>query len=214
MGVVDAVGWACALWGHCIQNDQAEQWISIRFCIKFCIEHSPVETIWMIQKTTAMSNWWLQLHHGKVPAHASCLVQSFCVKCQITHVTRALYSSDLAPCDFWLFWKLKSLLKVERFQTISEIQENMTGQLMEVGRTVFQGAYSEGGRGIIVLCTEFLVLCAFFVKCFYFSFYLAGYLLDKTWCEGHSQQIPWSWAHSHISFTAEKWKSLGRCHLV
>ena len=30
-----------------------------RICIKFCIklEHSSTETIWMIQKTTAMGNW-------------------------------------------------------------------------------------------------------------------------------------------------------------
>ena len=30
-----------------------------RICIKFCIklEHSSAETIWMIQKATAMGNW-------------------------------------------------------------------------------------------------------------------------------------------------------------
>ena len=38
--------------------------------------------------------------------------------------------------DFWLFPKLKSPWKGKRFQTINEIQENTTGQLMVVGRTV------------------------------------------------------------------------------
>ena len=47
------------------------------------------------------------------------------------------YRPNLAPCDCWLFPKLKSPLKGERFQTIDEIQENITGQLMAFGRTVW-----------------------------------------------------------------------------
>ena len=61
---------------------------------------------------------------------------SFLMKHQITKVIQIPYSPDLAPCDFWLFPKLKSSLKAKRFQTIDEIQENMTGQLMAIGRTV------------------------------------------------------------------------------
>ena len=72
-----------------------------------------------------------------MPAHASHLVQSFLVKHKITQVTQLPYSPDLAPCNFWLFPKLKSPLKGKRFQTINEIQENMTGQLMVIGRTVW-----------------------------------------------------------------------------
>ena len=72
-----------------------------------------------------------------MPTHASHLVQRFLVKHQITQVTRPHYSPDLAPCDFWLFQKLKCPLKGKRFQTINEIQENTTGQLMETGRTVW-----------------------------------------------------------------------------
>ena len=43
----------------------------------------------------------------------------------------------------------------------------------------FQGAFSEGDWGVIFLCTMFLVSCIFFNKCFYFSSYMAGYLLDR-----------------------------------
>ena len=62
---------------------------------------------------------------------------SFFVKHQISHVTQPPYSQDLVPCDFWLFPNLKSPLKGKRFQTIDEIQENMTGQLMVIGRIVW-----------------------------------------------------------------------------
>ena len=41
-----------------------------------------------------------------------------------------------------------------------------------------QGTYLEGDRGVIVLCT-FLVSYIFFNKCLYFSYYMAGYLLDR-----------------------------------
>ena len=100
------------------------------------IEHSPAETIWMIQKPAAWATGDWQLHHNNVSAHVSHLVQSILAKHQITQVTQPPYSPDLAPWNFWLFPKLKSPLKWKRFQTISEIQENMMEQLMASGRTV------------------------------------------------------------------------------
>ena len=36
-------------------TEQVEQQICIKFCVK--LEHSSAETIWMIQKVTAMGNW-------------------------------------------------------------------------------------------------------------------------------------------------------------
>ena len=109
-----------------------------RICIKFCIklEHSSAETIWMIRKAQLWATGDWQLHHNNAPAHVSRLMWSFLAKHQITQVTQPQYSPDLAPSDFWLFPKLKSPLKGKRFQTIDEIEENTTGQLMVIGRTV------------------------------------------------------------------------------
>ena len=90
----------------------------------------------MIQKAAAMATGGWQLHHDNMPTDASRLMQSVLAKHQITQVTQPPYSPDLAPCDFWLFPKLKSPLKGKRFQTIDEIRENTTGQLMAIGRTV------------------------------------------------------------------------------
>ena len=118
------------------------------------------------------------------PLHASCLMQSFLVKHQITQVTDPLCSPDLMPCDFWLFPKLKSSLKGRRFQTDNEIQGNMTGQLMVTGSTVW-GPKVPTLRGTEVslfyvhICTVFLLSCVFFNKCLCFSYYMAGYLLDS-----------------------------------
>ena len=130
----------------------------------------------------ATGDW--QLHHNNIPPHALHLVQSCLAKHQITQVTRPPYSPDLVPCDFWLFPKLKSPLKKKRFQTIDEIQENTMGQLMAIGRTVW-GPKLPAWKGTevslpYVQCFLFLVSCIFFNKCFYFSYYMAGYLLDRT----------------------------------
>ena len=67
-----------------------------------------------------------------MPTNASCLVQMFLVKHQITQITESLYSQDLVPCDLCLFPKLKSPFKGKRFQAVDEIQENMKGQVMVI----------------------------------------------------------------------------------
>ena len=116
-------------------TEQVEQWICFRLCIK--LAHSSTETIRVIQKATAMGNWWLTALSRHAPVHVSHLLQSFLVKHQITQATQPLHSPDLAPHDFWLFPKLKSPLKGNRFQAVDEIQENTKGQLMAIGRTLW-----------------------------------------------------------------------------
>ena len=121
----------CTVWLLHSKWLQVEQWICSRLCIKFCIklEHSSMETIQIIQNATAMGNWWL--------AASSCPVQIFLGNHQITWVTQPACSQDMVPCNFWLFPKLKSPLNGKRYQTVNEIQENITGQLMAIGRTVW-----------------------------------------------------------------------------
>ena len=90
----------------------------------------------MIQKAAAVGNWWLAAL-SQQHAHA-CIISSaegFFVH-QITQVTQPHYSLDSAPCDFWLFPKLKSPLKGKGFQIVDEIQENTMEQLIAIGRTV------------------------------------------------------------------------------
>jgi hypothetical protein len=39
------------------------------------------------------------------------------------------YSPDLAPCDFWLFPKLKMTMKGKRFELIQDIEAAPTKQI-------------------------------------------------------------------------------------
>ena len=92
----------------------------------------------------ATGDW--QLHHDNKPPHVLRLVQSFLAKRQITQVTQPPYDPDLAPYNFWIFPKLKSPLKGKRFQTIDEIQENTTGQLMAIPTKDFVNRFEQWER--------------------------------------------------------------------
>ena len=135
MGVVDGVEWACVLCGPRIQIDWVEQQNCKKFCIK--IEHSSAETIWMSRKAAAMGNWWLAASSRQ---HAgSCITSHAEFFCETSN-----HPGDSAPLqprfgtlNLCLFPKLKSPLEERRFQTIDEIQENMTGKLMVIGRIVW-----------------------------------------------------------------------------
>ena len=159
--------------------EQAEQWICIKFCIK--LEHSSTETIRMIQLQLWATGDW-QLHHDNTPTHVSCLVQSFLVKHQITQV---IWPAPLQPrfgtLQLLAFPKTKIIFESKE---ISDLQWDLgkydgaaDGAWENCVRS--KGAYFEGDWGITVLCTMFLISRIFFKKCLYFSYYLAGYLLDR-----------------------------------
>ena len=59
------------------------------------------------------TNSWI-LRHDK-PSHTALILREFLAK-NSTHVApQPPYSLDLAPCDFWLFRKLKRPLRGNRF---------------------------------------------------------------------------------------------------
>ena len=101
---------------HCValtfkMTEWTDWWICIEFCTR--LEHSSMEIIWMIQKATAMGNWWLVLNHDNVPPHASCLLQSFLVKCQITQVTQPPLQPRFGALWLLAFPKTKITFEIE-----------------------------------------------------------------------------------------------------
>jgi hypothetical protein len=53
-----------------------------------------------------------------MPLSMALRVHEFLAKKSITELEHPPYSSDLAPCNFWLFLKLKNPLKGQRFADI------------------------------------------------------------------------------------------------
>jgi len=64
---------------------------------------------------------WL-LHHDNSPAHTSLVVRKFLTKNNVSTVPHPAYSPDLAPCDFYVFPKMKLWLKGRHFASIEEVQ--------------------------------------------------------------------------------------------
>ncbi|UYV75705.1 EPM2AIP1 [Cordylochernes scorpioides] len=69
---------------------------------------------------------WL-LHHDNAPAHTSLLVRDFLAKNNTLMMPQPPYSPDLAPCDFFLFPKLKRPMKGRRYATLDEIKTASNG---------------------------------------------------------------------------------------
>jgi len=60
------------------------------------------------------------------PAHTSHLVQQFLAKHGTSQLQQPPYSPDLAPCDFFLFPRLKKVMKGRRFEATEDIKRNST----------------------------------------------------------------------------------------
>ena len=85
-----------------------------------------VEVLWEFRKrfrrkrpALFRSAQWL-FHQDNTPVHNSILVTDYLTKMGIKTVPHTPYSSDLAPCDFWLFPKLS---RGCRYETIEEMKE-------------------------------------------------------------------------------------------
>ena len=63
------------------------------------------------------------------------LVLEFLVKNKTVIMPQPLYSTDLVPADFFLFPKLKELMKGKRFPTIEEIKEKSKQKLLAIPKS-------------------------------------------------------------------------------
>ena len=76
------------------------------------------------------------MHQDNTPVHNSILVIDYLTKMGIKIVRHPPYSPDLAPCDFWLFPKLRGC----RSETIEEMKEAVTKVIGTLTQEDFHGA--------------------------------------------------------------------------
>ena len=96
------------------------------------------------QKRPALfkSGQWY-FHQDNAPVHNSILVTDYLTKMGIKTVLQPAYSPDLAPCDFWLFPKLKENLRGCRYETIEEMKEAVTKVIDTLTPEDFNGAFQK-----------------------------------------------------------------------
>jgi transposase len=76
---------------------------------------------------------WL-FHDDNAPSHRVLITHEFLAHNSIITLPHPPYSPDLAPCNFFLFSKMKLKLKGRRFDLVEEIQresQNALGMLRE-----------------------------------------------------------------------------------
>ena len=154
--------------------EQVEQQIYIKFCIQ--LELSSMEHISVIQRATAMGNWWLA-------ASSQQFTHSCIISCAEIFGETSNHPGDAAPLlyRFGALWLLASPQTKIAFEG-EEISDCGWYSGIYDGadwdNCVHTEVHTEGDC-VIVLCKMFLESCIFFNKCPYFSYYMTGCLLDR-----------------------------------
>ena len=86
------------------------------------------------------NNSWI-LHHDNAPAYTALSVRKFLATKQITVLEHPAYSLDLAPSDFFLFLKIKEILKGGHFDDIDDIRSNTMAALKAMPQNQFQNCF-------------------------------------------------------------------------
>ena len=71
------------------------------------------------------------------------LVREFMAKNTTVYMPPPLYSPDLVPADFFLFPKLKTLMKGKRFATFEEIKDKSKQELLAITKDAFQKCFED-----------------------------------------------------------------------
>ena len=81
------------------------------------------------------------MNHDNEPAHTALSVREFLGTKQITVLEHPAYSPDLASSEFFLFPKIKEILKGRRFDDIDDIRSNTTAALKVIPQNQFQNCF-------------------------------------------------------------------------
>ena len=171
VGALDSIEWARVLCGCHIQNDWASRAMNLQSNFALSLNAPPWKLIRWFRRLQPRATGDWQLHHNKAPAHALCLMQRFLAKHQVSQVTQHPLQPRFGCLWLLAFPKTKMTFEREKISDCwwdsGKYDRVADGSWENCVRS--QGAYSEGGWGIIVLCTMFLVSCIFFNKCLHTS---------------------------------------------
>jgi len=91
-----------------------------------------------------VGNWLL--HDDNAPSHRALVTREFLTHNSIITLPHPPYLPDSAPCDFFLFPKMKLQLKGRRFDRVEEIQRESQNVLGTLREQDFQRAFQQWQR--------------------------------------------------------------------
>lgn len=88
--------------------------------------------------------WWF--HQDNAPCHKSMLVTTWMADRGMKPVQHPPYSPDLAPCDFFLFPRMKDRLRGIRFQSTEEMKKASENYLKGLQKKDFEEVFQDWKR--------------------------------------------------------------------
>ena len=85
----------------------------------------------------------VRLLHDNAPAHTSSIVTKFLESERVTVLPHPPYSPDLAPCDFFLFPKLKKFLSGRRYLSRQALGSAIHQYLRSIPKSVYRDAFKK-----------------------------------------------------------------------
>ena len=83
------------------------------------------------KRTQKWQNQYLIIHHDNALVHRSFKISQFLAKNNMTVIPHPPYSPDLAPCDFFLFPKLKLRMEGRDSTPLKRFKRNRSGYLTQ-----------------------------------------------------------------------------------
>ena len=88
------------------------------------------------------NNSWF-LHHDNAPSHTAMVVREFLAKHSIKFIPQAPYSLDMAPCDFFLFNRLKNPQRGIYFDTIDIMKQKSLQVLKDISKHEYEKCFQD-----------------------------------------------------------------------
>jgi [histone H3]-lysine36 N-dimethyltransferase SETMAR len=85
--------------------------------------------------------WYLQ--HDNARPHTAVKIQQFIAKHSITVLPHPPYSPDLAPCDFFLFPRVKASLRGRQFTCVSDVEQACLDAINAIPKEAFKQCFHD-----------------------------------------------------------------------
>ena len=84
------------------------------------------------------------MHHDNAPSHNAIVIREHLAKNETNTIQQPPNPHDLAPCDFFVFGRLKKPLRGTRYSTRDEVMEKSKMALMAIPQTDYKKIFEDG----------------------------------------------------------------------
>ena len=95
----------------------------------------------------------IMILHDNASAHKTGAVTQYLSENRIATLPHPAYSPDLAPCDLWLFPKLKELLAGNKYTRVQDLSKTVNSELRGIPKEEYRTAFDKWRRRL-QMCVE------------------------------------------------------------